>query len=192
MSDNELYLYLIGFCVFVLLVYFSSKITESREQSKLAKQPYNDDKHQASLKCTYIQGISQIFTATFCQLDANEQNVIIQFFDTAKQKVILEYNKIQSFEPLVGNEVQDYFNFIKGVKIERQRDMKINYLGIRYKGENGDVEILFSYDDANTETEYDEYARNENKKYNEIALKTSNIFEYVNARIPKKDEIIVL
>ena len=93
---------------------------------------------------------------------------------------------------LLGNEVQDYFNFIKGVKIERQRDMKINYLGIRYKGENGDVEILFSYDDANTETEYDEYARNENKKYNEIALKTSNIFEYVNARIPKKDEIIVL
>ena len=101
MSDNELYLYLIGFCVFVLLVYFSSKITESREQSKLAKQPYNDDKHQASLKCTYIQGISQIFTATFCQLDANEQNVIIQFFDTAKQKVILKYDKIQSFEPLV-------------------------------------------------------------------------------------------
>ncbi len=192
MSDNELYLCLIGSCVIALLVYFSYKITKSREQYKLTKPTYNDDKCQASLKCTYIQGISQIFTATFCQLDANEQNVIIQFFDTAKQKVILEYNKIQSFEPLVGNEVQDYFNFIKGVKIERQRDMKINYLGIRYKGENGDVEILFSYDDANTETEYDEYARNENKKYNEIALKTSNIFEYVNARIPKKDEIIVL
>jgi len=131
-----------------------------------------------NLKCKLKQGLSMLIPNTLCQININDENIIIYAFDENKNIINLSYKNIISFNIFndYNEQVISYRKFLGNniyVNDERKENAYSICINIKYKSKNNEIiDILFSTDNID-----------ELNEYNNAQISRYNIVEFVNNKI---------
>ena len=134
--------------------------------------------NSANFKCKYKYGIDKLLENVLCQINANENNIVIYFFDSNKTIINLEYKNILNFNIFndVNTQTTNYKQFVgNGIFLNKEKKVNTlnNRINIKYKSKNNEIlDLIFSTDDID-----------ELNNYNSIEMQKCNIIDYVNERI---------
>jgi len=176
MDDINYYFLLFG-VIFIILIIIGIKDGYKKITRKKQVQ-LKDNQALCGIVCKYLSGIDHIIEGKHCYIYANEEKIKIITKENIPITINLELSKIRIFDMIERDKTEPH---MIGFAIVNQH-VPDKFIIIRYvndKDEN--KEIYFSLID---EAKY----RLDNEAFNSIC----NIFDYVNARIPKQETIIDL
>lgn len=119
---------------------------------------------------------------------ANEEYLSVQPQTSSKTQYLLKYDNIIKFELIDVKDLKIERAGSWRLPFEREYTHKILHLEY-YSNENNKISCNFTFGKTYGNIHGNTF---EDRFYNEIASQGEDIFEYVNARIPKQDNTVIL
>ncbi len=149
------------------------KIYNQKRQSLI-----DENQADCAISCKYLSGIDQMVEGKMCYIFASKEKLKIVTQETPVITINLELYKVKVFDIIKRDKTEPH---MIGFAIVQQHTYD-KFIIIRYLSDKDEIkEIYFSL--INTVSQ-----RLENDTFSEIC----NIFDYVNARIPKQETTIDL
>lgn len=176
MGDRINYPILIAI-IFIILIIVGVK-AGYRKNAREKKVQLSDNQADCAIFGKYLNGIDQIVEGKHCYIYANEEKLKIITEENTAMTINLELSKIRSFDMIERDKTEPH---MIGFAIVNQH-VADQFIFIRYVNDKNEIkEIYFSLMD---EAKY--------RLINDGFKANCNIFDYVQARIPKQETTINL
>ncbi|NMC57677.1 MAG: hypothetical protein GYA50_10700 [Eubacteriaceae bacterium] len=169
----------IALLVIFLIIYIPITAIKNKNKNLSEIQSlFNENQANCAISCRYLDGIEQMVEGKMCYIFANNEKLKIVTQENPHITVNLELSKVKTFDIIKRDKTEPH---MIGFAIVQQHTYD-KFIIIRYlTNEEKTKEIYFAL--VNTAAQ-----RVSNKVFDDIC----NIFDYVNARIPKQETTIDL
>ncbi len=169
----------IALLVIFLIVYLPINANKLKKKNLHERQTLlNKNQADCAISCRYLNGIEQMIEGKMCYVFANKEKLKIVTQETPSITINLELSKIKAFDIIKRDKTEPH---MIGFAIVQQHTYD-KFILIRYLSNEEKIkEIYFALVDIAVQ-------RITNKIFDDIC----NIFDYVNASIPKQKTTIDL